>query len=56
MRSEKRNNLEGREVASVGEAREDARDAVLGLRNQALDGSDGLVGAASQELELRCTL
>ena len=56
MRCQERDHLEGREATGVLEALQNAGNAVLGLRNEAVDGGDGLVGAASQELELRCTL
>ena len=56
MRSKEGDNLEGREASGVLEAVEDAGHAVLRLGDETLDSSDGLVGAASQELELRSTL
>ena len=56
MRSEERDDLEGSEASGILETLENLGDAVLRLRNETLDGSDGLVGATSQKLELRSTL
>ena len=56
VRREQGDDLKRREVAGIGETLEDRGDAVLGLRDQANDGGNGVVGAASQKLELRSTL
>ena len=56
VRREERDNLEGAEVAGIGETRKDRGDAVLRLGDQAVDGRSSRVGATSEELELRCTL
>lgn len=56
VRGEEGNDLEGREVAGIFETRENLGNIVLGLGNQALDGSDGLVRAAGQEFETGSTL
>lgn len=56
MGREERDNLEGREASSIIETLENFGDVVLRLRDQTIDGSDGLVRAASQELETRRTL
>lgn len=56
VRGQERDNLEGRETASIGETCKNGSDAVLRLRDQAVNSSDGLVGTTSQELELRGAL
>jgi hypothetical protein len=53
MRSEERNDLERREVASILEAGEDLVHVILGLGNETVDRCNGFVGATSHELELR---
>ena len=56
VRSEERDNLEGSKASGVIETLKNLGDIVLGLRNQAFDGSDGLVRATGQELETWSTL
>ena len=56
VRGKERDDLEGREATSILETLENLGDAVLRLRDEALNSGDGLVGAASQELKLRSFL
>lgn len=56
VRSEERNNFEGREVACIGKASKDGVYTVLGLRDQTDNGRDGRVRTASKEFKLGSTL
>ena len=56
MRGKERDDLEGSEASGIVETLENLGNAVLRLRNEALDCGDGLVRAAGQELNLGGTL
>lgn len=56
MRSEEGNDLEGGKASGIVETLENLGYTVLRLRNQAIDGCDGLVGTTSQEFKTRSTL
>ena len=56
MGCQKGNDFEGSEPSGVLETLENFGHIVLRLRNQAVDGGDGVVGAAGKELQAGCTL
>ena len=53
---QKGNDFEGSETSGILETLENFGHIVLRLRNQAVDGGDGVVGAAGKELQAGCTL
>ena len=56
VRSKERDDLEGREASCIVEAGQNVGDAVLGLRDEAVNSGGSRVGTTGKELELRRTL
>ena len=56
VRCQKGNDFEGGETSGVLETLENFGHIVLRLRNEAVDGRDGVIGTTGKELELGCTL
>jgi len=48
-------NLLGSEVVRISNALQDGGDRIVGMRDQTIRRKLSIVGATSQELELRCT-